>query len=68
MLVLVKVPTAVTKKTQTALTRQYKSLNPAQIRRDLLHLQDQLLKLVKGQAPADKTAGETTGRYAGKTR
>ncbi len=39
----------VTKKTKTALTRQYKHLNPAQIRRDLLDLQDQLLKLVKAK-------------------
>ena len=36
-----------TKKAKKQLTRQYNSLNPAQIRRDLLDLQDQLLKFVK---------------------
>lgn len=42
---------AVLKKTKTALTRQYKALNPAQIRRDLLDLQDELLELVKDKNP-----------------
>jgi hypothetical protein len=42
---------AVLKKTKTALTRQYKGLNPAQIRRDLLDLQDELLELVKDKNP-----------------
>src|SRR5699024_3606031 len=37
----------VTKKAKTALTRQYRTLNPVQIRRDLLALQDQLLDLVR---------------------
>ena len=36
-----------TKNAKKQLTRQYNSLNPAQIRRDLLDLQDQLLKFVK---------------------
>ena len=40
---------AVAKKTKQALTRQYTTLNPAQIRRDLLDLQDKLLKLVKAK-------------------
>lgn len=40
---------AVAKKTKAALTRQYKTLNPAQIRRDLLDLGDQLLSLVKAK-------------------
>jgi len=40
---------AVSKKTKTALTRQYQSLNPAQIRRDLLNLQNQLLDLAKAK-------------------
>lgn len=44
----------VTKKTKTALTRQYKTLNPAQIRRDLLDLQDELLDLVRGKQPRTK--------------
>lgn len=39
----------VTKKTKIALTRQYKTLNPAQIRRELLDLHDQLLALVKAK-------------------
>lgn len=39
----------VTKKTKTALTRQYQTLNPAQIRRELFHLQDQLLVLVRAK-------------------
>ena len=39
----------VTKKAKTALTRQYRTLNPAQIRRDLLDLQDQLLDLVRAK-------------------
>lgn len=39
----------VTKKTKAALTRQYQTLNPAQLRRDLLALQDQLLDLVRAK-------------------
>jgi len=39
----------ISKKVKTALTREYESLNPAQIRRDLLDLQDQLLDLVKAK-------------------
>ncbi|MGH3446244.1 MAG: DDE-type integrase/transposase/recombinase [Nocardioidaceae bacterium] len=39
----------VTKKAKTALTRQYKKLNPAQLRRDVLDLQDQLLQLVRAK-------------------
>ncbi len=39
----------VTKKIKTTLTRQYRSLNPAQIRRDILALNDQLLELVKAK-------------------
>ena len=41
--------TQVTKKTKTALARQYRTLNPAQLRRDLLDLQDQLLDLVRAK-------------------
>jgi hypothetical protein len=40
---------AVTEKAKTALTRQYRQLNPAQIRRDILDLQDQLLAQVKAK-------------------
>jgi len=36
----------VTKKIKTALTRQYRQLNPAQIRRDIITLSDRLLELV----------------------
>ena len=39
----------ISKKVKTALTREYESLNPAQIRCDLLDLQDQLLDLVKAK-------------------
>jgi hypothetical protein len=39
----------VTKKIKTELTRQYRSLNPAQIRRDILALNDRLLDLVKAK-------------------
>jgi hypothetical protein len=39
----------VTKKIKTTLTRQYRSLNPAQIRREILALNDQLLELVKAK-------------------
>lgn len=39
----------VTKKTKTALTRQYRALNPAQLRRDQLDLQDQLLDLIRAK-------------------
>ena len=39
------------KKVKTELARQYDKLNPAQIRRDLLALQDQLLTLVKAKHP-----------------
>jgi hypothetical protein len=39
----------VSKKIKTALTRQYRQLNPAQIRRDILALNDELLDLVKAK-------------------
>ncbi len=39
----------ITKKIKTALTRQYRGLNPAQIRRDILALNDQLLERVKAK-------------------
>lgn len=39
----------VTKKTKTALRRQYRALNPAQLRRDLLDLQDHPLDLVRAK-------------------
>lgn len=39
----------VTKKSKTTLTRQYRTLNPAQLRRDQLDLQDQLLDLVRAK-------------------
>lgn len=39
----------VTKKIKTTLTRQYRSLNPAQLRRDILTLNDQLLDLVRAK-------------------
>lgn len=39
----------VTKKAKTALRRQYRKLNPAQLRRDQLDLQDQLLDLVRAK-------------------
>jgi len=41
----------VPKGVKTALAGQYEQLNPAQIRRDLLALQDQLLTLVKAKHP-----------------
>ena len=44
----------VTKKTKQELTRLYKTLNPAQIRRDVLALQDRLLELVKAKHPLTK--------------
>lgn len=37
------------KKVKTELTRQYRTLNPAQIRRDLIALSDRLLELVKAE-------------------
>ena len=64
----------VTKKIKTTLTRQYRSLNPAQIRRDILALNDQLLELVKAKhqptqlpvtpppAPRASSREATTGR------
>lgn len=39
----------VTKKAKTSLARQYRALNPAQLRRDLLDLQDQLLDVVRAK-------------------
>jgi len=39
----------VTKKVKNELTRQYRTLNPAQIRRDIIALSDQLLELVKAK-------------------
>ena len=39
----------VPKKTKTALTRQYRTLNPAQLRRDILDLNNTLLDLVKAK-------------------
>jgi hypothetical protein len=39
----------VSKKIKTALTRQYRDLNPAQIRRDILALNDRLLELIKAK-------------------
>jgi hypothetical protein len=39
----------VTKKVKNELTRQYRTLNPAQVRRDLIALSDQLLELVKAK-------------------
>lgn len=39
----------VTKKIKTELTRQYRDLNPAQLRRDILDLSQQLLELVKAK-------------------
>ena len=65
---------AVTMKTKTALTRTFKSLNPAQLRRDLLDLQDQLLDLVRGKQPrtrlrpARPTATRAKSIEATKTR
>lgn len=41
----------VPKEVKTELARQYEQLNPAQIRRDILALQDQLLTLVKAKHP-----------------
>ena len=41
--------TNVTKKVKNELTRQYRTLNPAQVRRDLIALSDQLLELVKAK-------------------
>ena len=64
----------VTKKIKATLTRQYRSLNPAQIRRDILALNDQLLELVKAKhqptqlpvtpppAPRASSREATTGR------
>ncbi len=47
----------VTKKIQAALTRQYRQLNPAQLRRDILALSDQLLQLTRAKRqPARSTA------------
>lgn len=42
---------AITRQTKRDLTRMYKSLNPAQLRRDLLDLQDELQDLVRGKQP-----------------
>jgi hypothetical protein len=39
----------VTKQVKNELTRQYRTLNPAQIRRDIIALSDQLLELVKAK-------------------
>jgi hypothetical protein len=40
------------KKIKTTLTRQYRTLNPAQTRRDIIALSDRLLKLVQTKQPA----------------
>lgn len=40
------------KKIKAALTRQYRTLNPAQIRREIIALNDQVLKLVQTKQPA----------------
>lgn len=42
----------VPKKIKTALTRQYRTLNAAQIRRDIHTLNDRLLKLIQTKQPA----------------
>lgn len=41
----------ITRQVKRDLTRTYKSLNPAQLRRDLLDLQDELLDLVRDKQP-----------------
>jgi len=59
---------------KTDLARRYEQLNPAQIRRDLLALQDQLLELVKAKHPPARLplkpppAPRTSTREATKTR
>ena len=59
---------------KTDLAGQYEQLNPAQIRRDLLDLQDQLLELVKAKHPPARLpvnpppAPRTSTREATKTR
>lgn len=64
----------VTNKVKQHLTRQYQTLNPAAIRRDLLDLQDQLLELVKAKHPLRKLpvkpppATRASTREATKTR
>jgi hypothetical protein len=42
---------SVADETKATLTRQYQALNPAELRRDLLDLQDQLLVLVRDKQP-----------------
>lgn len=58
----------VTKKTKQALTRHYKSLNPAQVRRDLLDLHDQLLELRKAKHQPTKLAVKPPAATPGKIR
>jgi len=64
----------VTTSTKQALTRQYQTLNPAQIRRDLLDLQDRLLELVRAKRQPTKLpvkpppATRAKSREATKTR
>ena len=41
--------TNVTKTAKAALTRQYKKLNPAQLRREILDLQDEILATVRAK-------------------
>jgi hypothetical protein len=47
------------KDVKTDLARQYDQLNPAQIRRDLLALQDQLLRLVQAKHPPTRLPVKT---------
>lgn len=58
--------TKVTKRAKTTLARQYRTLNPAQIRRDLLALQDQLLDLVRAKHQPTRLPVNPPAPLAGK--
>jgi len=51
----------VSKKVKQALTAQYRQLNPAQLRRDLLALNERLLILVKAKHQPNRAARSSTG-------
>ena len=66
-----RVPAAI----KTALTEQYQTLNPAQLRRDVLALSDDLLELVRAKGrptrlplPATDVPTRASGREATKSR
>ena len=50
---------------KTALTEQYLTLNPAQLRRDILNLSDRLLELTRAKGRPTRAAPPHGTPYAG---